>query len=365
MGDQPRAVMSNLLRKTMPNLAYLLALLLMLLMLLQPPVLENAIRNGPSPAAAVPCSVSLWQQGRTILDAPLETLYHGDQTQVNCKHGVPGPFCPWNKPIAFVHIGKAGGGTVNTVLRKVGLSYRQGNDSRDQIDQLHKAAADCRAGSPFLRHEVFIVTLRDPVDRFVSAYNWNGLKTRQQSIAKKCGSIDSMFSNNNETNSERLCGRIKSLVLAQSTPGECDNVAIGYNDIPEVNHGCMVHLIKGFCFHLGGCVAALRERRESVMVVRVERMAEDLAAVTERLRTRSPDWFDDSGANAKELAWYLKDMRKANPSSGQKTLSPEARRKLEIALAEEYRLVNHILTLAGADTLYCTAEANLSGVCHK
>jgi len=345
-------------------MAYLLALLLLLmllLMLLQPPVLENAIRNRPSPAAAVPCSVSLWQQGRTILDAQ----------PFACHRGVPGHeadvYCPWNRPIAFVHIGKAGGGTVNAVLRKVGL--------RLFFDQLHMTAADCRAGSPFLRHEVFIVTLRDPVDRFVSAYNWNGVKARKQSIAKKCGSIDSMFSNNNETNSERLCGRIKPLVLAQATPGECDNVAIEYTEVvaltPGRGNGYLNHLIKGFCFHLGGCVDALRERRESVMVVRVERMAEDLAAVTERLRTRSPDWFDDSGANAKELASYLKaaddphKQRMTHASSGQKTLSPEARRKLEIALAEEYRLVNHILTLAGADTLYCTAEANLSGVCHK
>jgi hypothetical protein len=67
--------------------------------------------------------------------------------------------------MVYAHVGKAGGGTLNSILSEYGLL--------DKFDVCHPKPCLQKTR---LRHQVnvtrILVTVRDPVDRFVSAFNW-------------------------------------------------------------------------------------------------------------------------------------------------------------------------------------------------
>ena len=88
--------------------------------------------------------------------------------------GLPGQHQGFNYTfrgsVLFIHIGKAGGGSVLHLLNKAHVAS----------DQVHTRPVPYIA---IASHARIVVCNRDPVDRLVSAYNW-GL-TKQQQWAKE------------------------------------------------------------------------------------------------------------------------------------------------------------------------------------
>ena len=311
---------------------------------------------------------SVWLQAREWLLAE-DAKATACGTCPNPKHGLPArsaqevvgrTMCAgWqpNATLGCLHIGKAGGGMVSASL----------DASKIRNNQLHMAPADCREGSPFFRHSELLVTLRDPVDRFVSAYNWRGAGSNSASAFEACGSADSMFSNLHGSGntvvatrrpplrvreSEHLmrtfrqinCSRFKKQVLAQ--------VSNGFS-LHDALMASQKHIFRGYCFHFGGpqCLHLVSKHRIRVHPVFTETMSAELEATLRGLSSSAP-----------EAAVKLKERR--HSSDGDKFLSPRSRRALEVALADEHRLVNSILAVSGANRSYCTEQAVLPGVCH-
>jgi hypothetical protein len=278
-----------------------------------------------------PACLSAWQQGRAEVQLALTSgFYHSKWGVAGEEDGIS---FPWNASIAFVHIGKAGGGTISSTLTLAGIIH----------DQQHMRSAECRIDSPFMRHQVFVVSVRDPVDRFISAYNWRGVHGSRNSTFLKCGSANSMFSSEAAPTNAN-CRRFKELVLAQPSvmPGETFN-------LEEAKLFAPFHEFRGYCFHLGGCMDALRLRR--IMPIRTEKMDDDLNAALEILPHPRHK--------------FAKIHYVYHQSEEDKFLSRLARKALEIALADEYRLVNSIFAMAGVNASYCTVEASLEGVCRS
>jgi hypothetical protein len=73
-----------------------------------------------------------------------------------CRHSL-------NKEVTFFHLGKAGGGTVAVELssNKIGVAKSHPRPNIDRVTQLQNGTS-----------RTLIINLRDPVDRFVSAFNW-------------------------------------------------------------------------------------------------------------------------------------------------------------------------------------------------
>ena len=65
------------------------------------------------------------------------------------------------KKTTVIHIGKAGGGTVRAIYEALGIKFKQ----------IHALTKHSFANT---KDNVFLVTIRDPVDRFESAFNWRG-----------------------------------------------------------------------------------------------------------------------------------------------------------------------------------------------
>lgn len=67
--------------------------------------------------------------------------------------------------VLFLHIGKAGGGSVHTVRERY----------RVHISKCHPDPTQCGLRKRLNKTQHVLVPIRDPVDRFVSAFNWRSL----------------------------------------------------------------------------------------------------------------------------------------------------------------------------------------------
>lgn len=204
-------------------------------------------------------------------------------------------------PFDLVHVGKCGGTSAATELRSHGYRF----------DHVHLRRPE------FGPDRRYVVLVRDPVARFVSAYNW-----RRHLIAE--GSL---------ATSDDPMGRLRheaerSLLATFADVGSFAEALVpkpGYEVSPALT---MMHVIghvpQGFGWHLDGLLRRI-EPRQLLGVVATERFASDM----ERL-----------------FGFVPVTRRNAHAGSVGPPLSPLGLANLTRVLAPEYETLAELATLA-------------------
>eukprot|EP00600_Ochromonadales_sp_CCMP1393_P016927 CAMPEP_0175036858 /NCGR_PEP_ID=MMETSP0005-20121125/24030_1 /TAXON_ID=420556 /ORGANISM="Ochromonas sp., Strain CCMP1393" /LENGTH=382 /DNA_ID=CAMNT_0016298117 /DNA_START=758 /DNA_END=1905 /DNA_ORIENTATION=+ len=121
----------------------------------------NAVTGARDPIADYD-----WKHAHNQLWNAFVPLYH--ERSLECWHKwayyhdyhVKAPKNKHHVPVLFIHIGKACGGTVRETLRQSNIRYEEMQMSQVRPDHIARA-------------DKIIITLRDPVNRTLSAFNWD------------------------------------------------------------------------------------------------------------------------------------------------------------------------------------------------
>ena len=268
-------------------------------------------------------------------------------------------------PMMFVHVAKSCGSSVGSTLT---------NNRKLFMDRFGMDEPASWSATPFLstvhgtpvRKDVIdgcghyvVVSVRDPVDRFVSAFNTliclhdpsvadRGICNHHSSKADRMMRLDTLtltrcFPNvtalADALDDESTCGRAARYALG-SNP---QNVGQASADLPERPLGDMGHVAKGSCYYLGGLLDTLREK--NVFVVDADSCDEDMQ--------RIPGWLDLSG-DSLELSTHVGD-RKVGESEGLRErlfphhndmVSEKGRANLRKYLEHEYAFQDELRELA-------------------
>ena len=224
--------------------------------------------------------------------------------------GVPSPLHPLNSTVLLVHIGKTGGSTVATTLHKAGI--------RNDAVHVHPVPRSLFRATPHI-----VVSIRDPVARFLSAFNW-GVRLRQgwamnfsECYDAEKFAVEFAYHRLNPAlpPASRGCGRLQQAVQEWTKPA-------GWMDAQRYGH-----IRWDGCFYLGGCVADYAPISRRLFAVRTEALVDDVAALLRWLH-----------ASSQPPPVHLNDNSRSNTR-----LRPFASEVLEVALADEYRLANRVL----------------------
>jgi len=251
-----------------------------------------------------------------------------------CAAASPGPFAlaclallhaQARAPLAprpcFVHVGKAGGGTIRSFLdanRLVPHEYHLKPLPRD-----HLRRGVCSS---------VVVSLRDPVDRAVSAFNWRHFVGGKEHVPRSAEDLRV------ETQLYGCFPNVTAFAQAFLRPASTDNCtrlarwAVRPNVRPR-DFPAKGHLWKGFRYHLMGAMSRLRH--QPLFVARVAHMDDDLRAIPRRL--------------GRTLRVDPADMPKAHgeyPLARARVEDADAKEALRAALKFEYDVVAKIEALA-------------------
>ena len=149
--------------------------------------------------------------------------------------------------ILYIHVGKTGGTTVATALNSAKMPYFA----------VHVYSAERYL---FAMFNTVVVSLRDPVERAISAYYWNSPLTSQLSAASRSGPRWHEFYS--------CCPSINDYSAALSSSEKCGAVArLGYE-----------HTEWNLCSMLGGVVDEL-STHGNVWVIEEESLLDDVNRV--------------------------------------------------------------------------------------
>jgi len=245
--------------------------------------------------------------------------------------GVPSPLHPLNSTVLLVHIGKTGGSTVATTLHKAGI--------RNDAVHVHPVPRSLFRATPHI-----VVSIRDPVARFLSAFNW-GVRLRQgwamnfsECYDAEKFAVEFAYHRLNPAlpPASRGCGRLQQAVQEWTKPA-------GWMDAQRYGH-----IRWDGCFYLGGCVADYAPISRRLFAVRTEALVDDVAALLRWLH-----------ASSQPPPVHLNDNSRSNTR-----LRPFASEVLEVALADEYRLANRVLQVISSclergEMTSCTSAVQL------
>ena len=205
------------------------------------------------------------------------------------KHTFPDtPTCRWagrTLGIAFVHVGKTGGGTLNKMLYEM-------LDETVTFNQVHEndgcTNESIRWSSPHVplnaadltRCELtlYIVMTRDPVDRVVSAFNFQG--SRPKPAFRDCAAQEKLFNECFRT----YPGAAQAFAESLDQPlTECGALARAFVHEPAAVGPS--HIGKGVAYYTRdvGLLEVLRRPDKSAWIVRTENFDEDVAGLWEWL----------------------------------------------------------------------------------
>lgn len=247
----------------------------------------------------------------------------------------------------LVHVGKAGGSTIGQYLRSLHACY----------DEVHLQPLHVET---LTSYATVIFTARDPISRFLSAFHWDNPE-RTQTRDPMRSRLDCWPS---------VDDFAKSLDVespASSRPNGCPlaRQALGLLATPaprSMQNDMLNHVYWNSCFYTGGSVTELCQHG-GLFVTQAETMFEDLQQLI-------PFLFSNAAAMPSQPA-----MGHARSSLGHvrfnvsRSLSASSREALEIALQDEYRVLNILIRhsvnkkTVWKQAQYCTDVAHLPGVC--
>jgi len=206
-----------------------------------------------------------------------------------------------DKEALFIHVGKAGGSTIQLFLRDAKASY----------NQVHVHPVLLRVLHP---HRQVVICVRDPAERLLSAFNYEYERKLWFDEVMKCF--------------QTMEHMMQAAMITQQATADCQ--AVARNVLTKPGNGG--HMSLGYCFYMGGLMDALRSRR--VFLVHTESLAVDLQAAGRWLGLQStPDvrhWTGGSHRNGEHDA----------------QLSNSSRAFLTRYLADEYEIVHQLELMA-------------------
>jgi len=253
----------------------------------------------------------------------------------------------WPGPMFnFVHVGKTCGTSVTEFLVSSGLRYDYGAYGLSDQIHVHPMTNETLGRSPRV-----LITLRDPVDRVVSAFYFNrhmrelneyllgGEANATTVLMNECGfdTVDQFAAAVDDTG---ICGQLVRTAL-HSDLGEINSalvVTTASNDRNRVTAALRWpfiagHVSRGACFYLGGLLEQIEKK--DVYVVETETCDDDARGI--------PKWL---GAEQLVANWTFKrdaggfEGRENNGSSDEPPLSDAGRARLRRHLAHETFLYN-------------------------
>ena len=265
-----------------------------------------------------------------------------------------GKFNELTQPVLMVHIGKTGGSTVAGLLRRTRILF----------DEIHLSRTP---ESLIMSHPKVIVPVRDPVARFISAWNYakNGLSpTREREVMRgiqKWNMRGSNFSQDSLGIPTDLWGYevygcfvdVRALADGLEQSDLCGRLARQLLVQPPPVH--LNHLTMGFCYYLGGLIDLLAVHQ--AWVIRLEVMKADVlgmltwlygerAAGTPRLGGQGATELHNKVtlSTLGSLCYHCANASSKSPVNPPLSVTGEAR--LREALQGEYNMVNQLIRLA-------------------
>jgi hypothetical protein len=176
-----------------------------------------------------------------------------------------------NKNVLLVHIGKTCGRTVAFNLRDLKVEYAQLH-----VYPLRQSIIDA--------YEYIFITLRDPVERTISAFNfdnpnnpgsfyYNNTNYCPDSIKEFYSCFQNIDAYANSLLNEDKCGSYSREIQ--------EGITTIKNEYPQGKGG--VHLPLNTCFYIGGVMKALK-RHKNVFVIRTEHCNVDLQEIFDHLK---------------------------------------------------------------------------------
>lgn len=233
----------------------------------------DLVRDTPR----VPQSPFLWPGAVThTLEPPLATeggglqggtSHHGqDREPAPPMHFPPG--CHWREPkrLAFVHVGKAAGSSMERMLMRapVNFTHAHGSFAREWFEPED--------------YDLYVVCTRDPIDRVVSAFNFNHPNGGQ-------GSSFSMHEREMYRCFQENPGGVNAFAESLDSNSPCGRAARRCLHSPSA--ACS-HITQNFQFYLGmglgsRAIDVLHELRENprkrALLVSTQNFSADMAAV--------------------------------------------------------------------------------------
>jgi hypothetical protein len=202
------------------------------------------------------------------------------------------------QPFTVIHVGKCGGGSVAAELSKA--AYR--------FDWIHVRKPPIQ---PSLR---YVILIRDPVERFVSAFHW-----RKQLLSQQTNRLQ-------EQTLQTMKQRFEHQLLMQFSHASEFAELVNPDDPTAGLHGgislvqLIGHVPLGFAWYLDGLLDAV-EPRQLVAAIAVESMAADMLSV---------------------FGIPISQRDKMNYPGKNTDLSTQGRRNLEQLFAGEYRTLQRL-----------------------
>ena len=252
-----------------------------------------------------------------------------------------GELYKFNRSVLFVHIGKAGGGTIESMLQQAHYVA---------FDQVHVHPVPLLA---LRSHPHIVVVVRDPVARFISAYNW-GITQRQAWAMRLSACYDV-----NQFAMAFAYHRINPSLRLARTPcetlsHEIDTWTSARGEDRE-SYWDFGHIRMDGCFYMGGCIGDSALLSKRMFVVRTEMLSEDADAML--------SWLNASSLGARMPHGHDNSATTSNYSYTTQ-LQPFAQHALEVALVDEYQIANRILQMSinAPRSAYCVTFANIHGL---
>jgi len=220
----------------------------------------------------------------------------------------------------FIHIGKTGGGTTNSMLKGYKVPH----------DQIH---AHPTPMSAFVSHPLVIVQMRDPVARFISVFNsWKEQYSHNGKFSgEQLPDLFECF----RTPNELAQNAFVDVTVAPGCVQAAESIFVSLNT--GVSHGQIKnHIYEGICYYFGGLVPLLKSKE--VFVIAQETHEHDF---TEMLV-----WLESNKVRGTKGTTHLEFVPRAHASSHSNEsifLTNNSRAALEERFALEYLIQNAIL----------------------
>ena len=296
-----------------------------------------------------PCDWKGWEPGHVCSPAALcESRWHYAQKGLSrgkAKSELRGDRCLGTRPpsVLFVHVGKTCGGSIDAALHANAELIQKQYPGRPAHATVHAHAVSRNVLKGCGEHVV--ISMRDPMDRVVSAFNTLACKRDELDDPEVCvrpAPVEARLHRTNGTNpSKSLLScfpRVTGFAEALDDDDDCGEMARRSLSIkPAMPHMKLLsgHVSLGSCAYLGGVLEELRNK--SVYLVDTDTCDADIQGL--------PHWL---GLDAPFKALKVKHVGEF-PHHGDE-LSPLGREKLRRYLVAEYAFQDELRRIADSSS---------------
>jgi len=324
--------------------------------------LPNIIANSPNPSDE--CKAA-YTSTRAVVDAGIKSHRITEMQYRSGYTGIPGKHedntgkitsYTFDKPVLFIHIGKAGGGAVQSHLRGAGIAF----------DPVHVSYAPRNA---ILSHNWVVVCVRDPVTRFVSAYNWGNpdsarCRTRKKKKGKDLARLKffyKCFPNVTAWVSafRRGSGRNNISGSNGSARNDCEQIAFNAKGIEDIHisHISVKTESSTYSSPLVACSyiglflnddwekPSFAHTLQHLHVIQTEQLDDDFVHFKNVLEMHEPDIVKNKGYHV-GAEGGVKVLHVGIHTKRATTFEPDLQKYLEAMLAPEYLVLNRIMQLS-------------------